>query len=413
MGAAALGRGMGGGGGVGIPSAFLTPEPTPPAQPLAVAMPAGLRFAYSDLNALWAVDRDGGARQLAQGSGINSPQLSPDEQWVAYRVYTNTGLQLWAVRWQGGEARLLLDDATLPTDRLPDGYERRAFSDSRWGPGNKALTIIMSLIPEPEIMAPERRELWQLNVETGALKFMNELGRAWRPYYAPDGQEYLVIEYGSEEDPQGAVTLRATEGGAAQTALTFPASPGKLGYDAQVAWDSDGSAAWIAIPNADYGQPTPPNGTKLYRLDDTGQAQEVNEIDAFMVHWSPDGERMAYTRFISETLELNELYLANADGTNPELYVTMTQGEFIGWSPSGKRFLYQDNYQIYAGAAGEAPRRLANGVSMVGPRWVSDDQVMALHDTGDSWLLTLRSAGGDAVGVLPLPREAMWDIRSR
>ena len=118
----------------GIAPELLIPEPTPPAQPLATALPPGIRFAYADLNALWAVDRDGGARQLVQARGINTPQLSPDQTWIVYRTFDDTGLQVWAVRWAGGEPKLLLDDAKLPTDRLPAGYVRRAIRDTRWAP---------------------------------------------------------------------------------------------------------------------------------------------------------------------------------------------------------------------------------------------------------------------------------------
>jgi Tol biopolymer transport system component len=413
VGAAAMGRGGGGAEGPGIPTEFLTPEPTPPGQPLATVLPTGLRFAYADLNSLWAVDRDGGTRQLVQGRGINTPQLSPDQQWIAYRVYTDKGPQLWAVRWDGGEPKLLLDDANLPTDRLPAGYVRRAFNDSRWGPGNKLLSVTLSLVPDPQKPLQPILELWLLNVDTGELKFSNELGRAWRPFYSPTGKQYLTVAYGTEEAPQGAVTLYDTANGKATTALTFPAGPGKLGYDSQVAWAPNGSEAWVAIPTADNGVPSPPNGTALYRVNSGGQANEVNDIDAYQVYWSPDGERLAYTRYISDTLAVNELYIADADGSNPQFYATMTDGQFISWSPTGKRFLYQDNYQVFAGAPGEPPVRLANGVSMVGPRWVSDDQIMAYHDTGDGWLLVLRNVNGDAAGLLPLPRDAMWDVGTR
>ena len=126
---------------------------------------------------------------------------------------------------------------------------------------------------------------------------------------------------------------------------------------------------------------------------------------AFQVYWSPSGDRLAYTRFISESLAMNELYLADEDGANPQLYATMAQGEFIGWSPKGDRFLFQDNFQVFVGEPGQTPQRLTNSVSMVGPRWVSDTQVMALHDTGEGWLLTLRDVNGDAVSLLPLPRS--------
>ena len=345
---------------------------------------------------------------MVQTRGINTPQLSPNQQWIVYRVYTDNGLQLWTVRFEGGTPKLLLDDANLPADKLPEGYVRRAFSDSRWGPGSNTLSVTLTLVPEPEKPLPLLLELWQINVETGALKFLNELGRAWRPFYSPDGDRFLTVATGSDEQPDGAIKLSETGGGKATTLLTFPASPGKLTYDSQVAW-IDNASAWVAIPVADFGQPAPPNGTEIYRLEGS-ELQKVSDVDAFMVFWSPAADQMAYTRFVSETMSTNELYLANADGANPGLYATMTDGQFINWSPSGARFLYQDNYQVFVGEQGKPPVRMANGVSMVGPRWISDAKIMAYHDAGNSWLLTLRDVNGEAAGLLPLPRDAMWDV---
>lgn len=418
MGAAAMGlggggdgrdAGGGGAGGPGIPSEYLTPEATPPAQPLATAIPTGVRFAYADLNTLWAVDRDGGARQLAQARGINTPRLSPDQQWIAYRIFTDKGAQLWVVRFDGGAPKLVYDDANPPADNLPAGYERRAFSDARWGPGNNTLSVTLTLVPAADQQLPNKLELWLINVDTGNLRFSNELGRAWRPFYSPDGKQYLTVAYGTEEQSDGAVELYETEGGKATSLLTFPDSLSRLAHDNQVAWTTDGQTAWVALPAVDSGRASPPNGAEIYRLSG-GQLQKVNDIDAFQVFWSPDAGQMAYTRYTSESMSGNELYLANADGSNAEVYAAMTDGQFISWSPTGKRFLYQDTYQIFVGERGKPPARLANAVSMVNPRWISDDLLAAAHDTGDGWLLALRNIDGSAVGLLPLPREAIWDV---
>ncbi len=410
--AAAMGRGGGGPNEpVGIAPELLTPEPAPPARPLATTLPSGIRFAYADLNALWAVDRDGGTRQLVQARGVNTPQLSPDQTWIVYRIFNDAGLQVWAVRWTGGEPKLLLEDATLPTDHLPTGYVRRAISDTRWAPQGNILSVTLSLIPDPQQPElPVKTELWRIDVESGALSFMNELGRANRPYDSPDGSQYLLVQYGTEASPEGSMSLYDVASGKGRTVLTFPASPGKNSYESQVSWTPDGGAAWVAIPETDYGLPTPPNGTTLYKISESGKVDKIGQIDAFQVYWSPRGDRLAYTRFISESLAMNELYLADKDGANPQLYATMAQGEFISWSPQGDRFLYQDNFQVFIGEPGQAPQRLTNSVSMVGPRWVSDTQVMAFHDTGEGWLLTLQDVTGDAASLLPLPREAMWDV---
>jgi len=411
MAAAAMGRGGGGGGGpdepVGIAPELLTPEPAPPS----AVVPPGIRFAYADLNALWAVDSDGGTRQLVQGRGINTPQLSPDQSWIVYRTYDDAGLKIWAVRWTGGEAKLLLDDAALPADRLPTGYSRRAIRDTRWAPQGNILSVTLSLVPDPQQPElPVKTELWRADVETGKLSFVNELGRAYRPYDSPDGTQYVTVEYGTEANPDGSVSLHNATSGKGKTVLTFPASPGKNSYESQVSWTPDSKAAWVAIPEPDYGLPMPPNGTTLYKVAKTGKFDMAGNVDAFQVYWSPGGDQLAYTRFISESLTMNELYLADEDGTDAQLYATMAQGEFISWSPQGDRFLYQDNFQVFIGAPGQAPQRLTNSVSMVGPRWVSDTEMMAFHDTGEGWLLTLRNIDGDAATLLSLPREAMWDV---
>lgn len=410
---AATGRGGGGPSEPGVPPEYLTPEPTPEGRPLATTLPSGVRLAYADLNALWAIDRDGGVRQLVQGKGINTPQLSPDQQWIAYRLYTDQGMQIWAVTWAGGTPRLLLDDATLPTDGLPKGYIRRAISDTRWAPKGDVLTVTMTLVPDPNSTEQPKTELWQVDVQTSSLKELSDLGRAWRPYYSPDGSAYLVLQYGTDADPQGSLSLVDAKSGKGKAVMTFPASPSKNGYDNQVVWASDGKTAWVAIPIADYGTPVPPNGTKLYRVNAvSGDAKEVGQVDATQVNWSPTANAMAYTRYTDDTMATNELYLANADGSQAQKYASMNQGEFINWSPEGDRFIYQDNFQVFEGENGEAPKKLANANSMVSPRWISDSQIMASHDTGDGWMLTLRDVNGDAASLLPLPREAMWDVRS-
>jgi hypothetical protein len=109
-------------------------------------------------------------------------------------------------------------------------------------------------------------------------------------------------------------------------------------------------------------------------------------------------------------MEDAELYLANADGSNPQQYAAVKNGMFLGWSPDGAHFLYQDNFRTYLGAAGQAPQRLGTSISFFDPRWVSRTQFVSLHDTGEGWLWTLRSLDGSAYTLRTLPREAMIDV---
>lgn len=253
-------------------------------------------------------------------------------------------------------------------------------------------------------------ELWELDIETGALRYLAPLGRAYRPLYAPDGSQFALLEYGTEADPQGSLILFDAQGGNRRLAVSFPASPAKQAYDSQVTWLPDSSALWLAVPVADPPMPGQFNGTTLYQVDATGQAQEAGFVDAYQVAWSPDGTRLAYLRITSDSMEDGELYLADADGSRAQRYAIIKNAAFLAWAPDSVHFLYQDNYRTYLGAAGQAPQQLGTSVSFVAPRWVSDTQFVSLHDTGAGWLLTLRGINGVAQGLALLPREAMLDV---
>ena len=171
----------------------------------------------------------------------------------------------------------------MPTDRLPTGYSRRGIHDTRWAPQGNILSVTLSLIPDPQQPElPTKIELWRIDVETGKLSFVNELGRAYRPYDSPDGTQYLTIQYGTEANPEGSVSLHDAASGKGRTVLTFPASPGKNSYESQVAWTPDSKAAWV-IPILII-LPTPPNGTTLYKVTDR-RVGVAGKVDAFQVYW--------------------------------------------------------------------------------------------------------------------------------
>jgi hypothetical protein len=417
--ASAMGRGGGGPSTSDLPAEVLTPEPVPPAVPVDEALPAGVRMVYADLKALYAIDRDGGVRQLLTVDGINMPQLSPDQNWIVYRTFSDGVLRLWAIPWEGGEPKLVLDDASLPSAELPEGFTARHFSDSRWGPGGHTLAVMLTVTAGPDAPVLPLNELWHLDVATGELKFIANLNGAYRPFYSRDGRQFVTLEYGTETDPQGALIVyrlgdgkRRVEG---REAMNFQAGPGKPFYDSHILWTKD-QQILFAIPDADpqFQNPMKLNGASLYRIAGASEPRQIGAVDGFQVIWSPDGQLMVFARYASDTMETVELYTAKPDGSDPQLYVSTKMGGFMSWSPDGSSFLYSDNYQVFAGAPGRSPARLTNGVSLWDPRWVDDRQFVSLHDQGDKgWWLTLRSVGGEAAGLLALPRETMLDVVSQ
>ncbi len=411
-GAMALGLGGGAGAAAALPDEALTPEPLPAAARVSEVLPAGARLVYADLKTLWAIDRTAGTRQLAAADALNTPLLSSDQTWVAYRVIRSDYVELWAIPWEGGAPRLLLDEHTLPKEGLDADHSERRVSDVRWVPGKLVLALNLVAVASPNASAAlPKLELWNLDLETGALRYVSDLEQAYRPFYSPNGARFATLQYGSDGNAQGRLTVADADGGNRRVALQFAASPAKLSYDTQLTWLPDSSALLLALPDADSLQPGQFNGTTLYRV--AGSAQVIGRVDAYQVAWSPDGGRLAFTRITSDDMVEGELYLADGDGRSAKLYATVKNGAFLSWSPDGTHFLYQDNYQTYLGALGQAPQRLGTGVSFVNPTWVSNTQFVSQHDTGAGWVLTLRGTDGAAYSLLPLPREAMLDVAHR
>lgn len=409
-----LGRGGGAGAAAVLPAEVLTPEPLPPTAQAREVLPAGARLVYADTKGLWALDRASGLRQLAAAEGLNMPLLSADQAWVVYRVWQQDFMALWVVGWEGGAPRLLLDERGLPKDGLDADHVERRINDVRWAPGEPELALNLVAVPSPSApSALPKLELWSLGLETGALRYVADLERAYRPFYSPDGSQFATLQYGTDTDPQGRLVLTSADGSNRRAALQFAAGPGKPSYDTQVSWLPDGSALLLALPDADTLQPGSLNGTTLYRISNEGSARVIGRVDAFQAAWSPDGARLAFTRVTADDMVDGELFLANGDGTSAQRYTAWKNGAFLGWAPDGTHFLYQNSYDTYLGALGQAPQRLGTSVSFVNPRWVSDTQFVSQHDIGTEWALTLRGTDGAAYSLLTLPREAMLDAAHR
>ncbi len=88
-----------------------------------------------------------GVRQLVASEGLSQPIISDDRSRVVYRILRGDHSELWAVRWDGTDAGLLLNERELPTSDLPAGYTERRFNDVRWLPGRNVLALTTVVVP--------------------------------------------------------------------------------------------------------------------------------------------------------------------------------------------------------------------------------------------------------------------------
>jgi hypothetical protein len=395
---------MGAAGPTAEQTEALAAEP-PPIAAAASVLPATVGVVYAEQGGLWAMDRQSGQRQvLTQTPNISSPQISADRAWIAYHTQEPDHAELWAVPWDGKDPRMVLNESALTSKDLPQGYGDRRIQGTDWVPGQHRLAVV-TIATSDDANLPPAYELWTVDVESNNIAYVTRMGQTDRPFYAPGGMRLALLR---NEGPEGGLWLVNADGSVTRAALDLP--PGTNGpvYDWQVQWLPDGSALWVAIP-----EPAASARIAIHRVSASGQSELVRTIEALDAYWSPEGNRLAYTRPVSDSLETRELYLANADGSNPSLYATPRYWSFLGWSPDGGHFLYQDNGQVYLGSPEGPPQALGNFLSIFDPRWISADQFLHFLDQGASWVLGSRWLDGRAASLATLPRDASYDVTSR
>jgi Tol biopolymer transport system component len=140
--------------------------------------------------------------------------------------------------------------------------------------------------------------------------------------------------------------------------------------------DRDGNPE-IYTSNAD--------GTGLRRLTNNAVA-DLSPV------WSPDGNKIAFTRDRGISTGYSDIYVMNADGSN---VVQVTNGPSDvepAWSPDGTRIAYAGFAGIYVQNIDQpfrTPEQLGYGLSWNNhPSWSPDGQYILFgsdYGTGDSW----------------------------
>jgi hypothetical protein len=372
------------------------------------ALPEQVGFAYADGNVLSVLDGATGLREVASGSTIQLPVISGSRSRIAYRVETENGIEVRVSSWDGANQETLLSEADLAAENGDPLYTERRIQTLGWIPGQARLAVVTAAFSPAGEIAP-RLELWHVDAVTGERRRMLEMGPMGRAFYAPDGEHFAVLEYGTVERPEGSLTLYGIGGGAGRTALTFPASPGTPAYASQVQWLPDGKTLLFAAPTEGDAAPS----TALYRVTASGDAESLGSVPAYETSWSVDGERLAYLQPTGGSPERRALILAAVDASGPQPYAELRNGGFLGWSPYGPEFLYASDNQVFAGAPDVAPTLLGDTVSVHDPRWVAPGQVLSLLDWGSGWMLVWRDLiGGISGSLASLPKDMSYDFVS-
>jgi len=150
------------------------------------------------------------------------------------------------------------------------------------------------------------------------------------------------------------------------------------------------------------------DGSEQTTLDD------IQGSDEGFPDWSPDGQKIVFT---SRRDGNNEIYIMNAEGTNPVRLTEQPGDDFApSWSPDGAQIVFVSDrgqspgiYDLYImNADGSGARRLTNDTAIdYSPDWSPDGKVIAFrsHHDGPGDIYLINVDGSDLLNLTDHPSE--------
>jgi TolB protein len=209
---------------------------------------------------------------------------------------------------------------------------------------------------------------------------LTEAGTVLSPAWSPSARSFA---YSAVSSSGWRIMLRDISGGPAHALGTTP-----QGLNMTPAFAPDGASLVYA-----HGEE---EGTDLYVVPvsgtaATGAARRITVgrgTDNLSPTFSPDGRRIAFT---SGRMGHPEVYLADADGANPELLTPFAFGEDAyrsnpDWSPDGRQVAYQSQlagvFQLMViGLRDRSVRQLTSEGRNEDPSWAPDGRHLVFSST--------------------------------
>lgn len=233
------------------------------------------------------------------------------------------------------------------------------------------------------------------------------------PKWAPNGR---AIVYNINGDDASPIMLMDVATGA-QKALTSGRSTTAQDYAPAVTYDGRNVIFARILPT----------GTDLYRIPLTGGTPERLTNSKGKASGSPspspDGLRIA---FASDRAGSQDLYVADADGSNPELLTSGGVGErnwrdSPDWSPDGRFVAYQSgvapSFQIMTvNVRDQTTKFVTSSGKNIEPSWAPDSRHLVVASARDGlsqqlWVIDTQGGGARQLTRGSLPRAPAWSPR--
>jgi len=382
---------------------------------------------------IYLVSASGGTPQpLTTGAAENrAADWSPDGKRIAFMSDRDGKLDIFVMNADGSNVQKVVD--TGLNDYMP-----------AWSPDGKQIVFFAANWPSV------KQDIYVVNADGSALRKLTDTPSVVDedPAWSPDGSK---IVFQSDRDGNFEIYRMNPDGSNQQRVSrnTFPdywpdwwmpASPrsaapasGKIAFVS----DRDGNGE-IYVMNADGSNPQrltrnaqwdglpcwSPDGTRIayyhYRSETTwaifvmnADGTDPRQLTDYVAKdiepvWSPDGSRIAFAS--SRTGKRQNIYLMNADGSNIQRLTYGDDDYGSTWSPDGRRIAFVSNrdgdYEIYVldvadalqnGANSRLQKLTDNSYDDLAPDWSLDGTRIAFMSNrdGNEEIYTLKSDGTD------------------
>ncbi len=381
-----------------------------PAAPAATTNPAApapsLLIAYTQGGDVYLWRPGGEITRLTDHGQAEDVSISPNGAWIAYtRRLTDLQRELWAVRSDGSENRLLVGAADLPS---PSPDSALVPNQMEWQPGTHRLYYnTRSVYAGPG--EPRSEDLRVVDADNPAERaVLLSAGQGGQFVFSPDGQKLLITQ-------SGRFRVANIDGSGARDLFTFPAvmTYSEWTYYPDPVWKKDSSAFRVAIPAQDP-LTRPDDPTVVWEIGLDGSSRPLLSVPAAPAYMyrpllSPDAKTILYQTQRSSTDLVSDLHIANLDLGGDWVIHTANQ-RLRNWSPDSVRLsiLAGDRNEIQVGTVQGVFSGWPVGIKPFELEWADSERVIVLSGSYEAPELYLVALGSRS---LLIAQSTSADIR--